>query len=85
MATGTRIYTSFIIPLSDEPDENKGRYWMDVQEDYDTTINKVFPLAPATSALEMRANCMFTKHDGLQFFCHPANILGIEEVTLDER
>lgn len=76
----TRIFTSFMLPNS-EAFEDKVRYWIDVVEDYDTVFNKVHPLQPPTSSLELRNNFFYTKlEDGLRFTCHPGNVCGFEEL-----
>ena len=70
------------MPLSADPEEERGRYWFDAEEDYDTVLNKVYPLQHPSSALEQRQQYLYiNKITGNRVTCHPSFILAFEEIN----
>lgn len=76
----TRIYTAFVVPLDDPLEDNRGAYWVDVEESYEDVFGRIWPIHPAASSLEARASFQYHKIDGGQFACHPNQVCGIEEL-----
>lgn len=81
----TRLYTTFVTPLEGtDPEDNRGKTWVDVVEDYDTVTNKLYPLQQASSALEARDHFWYTKlEDGLRFSMRGTEVCGFEELPDD--
>jgi hypothetical protein len=78
----TRLFTSFMMPNNESLTEDRVKYWVDVQEDYEKVFDQVFPLQPAASSLEARERFWFTKlEDGQRFACNTGQIMGFEEIT----
>lgn len=79
----TRVYTNFLVQDDDSYEDQKKRYFTDVQEDYDTVFERVYPLQAPISTLEARSVYGYTKTDGGRIALHPSQIISFEEL-MDE-
>jgi hypothetical protein len=71
----TRLVTHISGPNTD------GSTWtVDVEEDWDTVFNHVYPLQGPSSALEHRENMWYNKVGGGRIAIGPSNIYSFEEV-----
>lgn len=55
-----------------------------VAEDFDTVLDRVFPLNPATSSLEHRNNILFTRPDGRRVIVQTQACVRIDEEADEE-
>lgn len=77
----TRLYTTFMMPNTEDILSEKIKYWVDVVEDYDEVFEQKYPLTPPSSTLEARQNFTFTKVEGGRFSAMASEICGFEEIV----
>lgn len=77
----TRLFTAFMMPNDESVLEDKVKYWIDVEENYDRVFAMIYPINQPASNLELHASFRYTKlGDGRQFSCVPTQIMGFEEI-----